>query len=84
VKIEVLGTPAQCDFSPRDAMSRFCSSCETEFRPNNGKQRFCSDRCRRDFQSTRRREERWAERERERKQRVAERRAVAGRGSYQP
>jgi hypothetical protein len=63
-------------------MSRVCSYCEAEFMPNNGKQRFCSDRCRRDFQTTRRREERWAEREREREQRVAEHRAVAGRGNW--
>jgi hypothetical protein len=77
-------TRQQSFFSPRDAMSRVCSYCETEFTPNNGKQRFCADRCRRDFQTTRRREERWAGREREREQRVAERRAAAGRGSWKP
>jgi hypothetical protein len=65
-------------------MSRACSYCETGFTPHNGKQRFCSDRCRRDFQTARRRAERWDERERERLERVAEFRAAAGRGSWKP
>jgi hypothetical protein len=63
-------------------MSRACSYCETEFTPNNGKQGFCSDQCRRDFQTARRRAERWDESER--LERVAEFRAAAGRGSWKP
>ena len=69
--------PAQCHFSLRDAMRiRVCSQCQAEYVPNNGKQRFCSDRCRRDFQSARRKEERWAERERQRERERAELRAL--------